>query len=292
MKNLFTLLLFPLLILSGSKSKAQISRPDHVVVVILENHAYGQIIGSGAAPFINSLLKDKHCALFKNYYAITHPSQPNYLAVFAGSTFGITDDDLPKDLPFNTPNLGAELLSHGYTFAGYSEDLPSTGFSGTYSGNYARKHNPWVNWQNSKTNGIPDSLNISFKKFPEDFFKLPVLSFVIPNVKNDMYDGKDPDRIKAGDNWLKKNLLKFIEWAKRHNSLLIVTFDEDNDLRKNHIPTFFIGQMVKEGAYSMKINHYNLLRTLEEMYGLSFAGKSSKAAPISNCWLKVTKSKN
>ncbi len=275
----------------GIIAEAQIIKPEHVVIVILENHAYSQIIDSKDAPYINSLLKNKHCALFTNSFAIAHPSQPNYLAIFAGSTLGIENDDRPANLPFTVPNLGAELLSHSYSFAGYSEDLPSIGFDGNYLGNYARRHNPWVNWQDSKINGIPGKLNLSFKDFPSDFQKLPTISFVIPNVKNDMHDGKDPKRIIIGDEWIKKNLSRLINWSLKHNSLVIFTFDEDNDLNGNHIPTFFIGEMVKGGNYSEKINHYNLLRTIEDFYKLPYARESKNAETIKNCWIKA-KEKN
>ncbi len=266
-------------------SLAQVPRPDHVVVLILENHAYDQIIGSKAAPYINSLLKDKHCALFTNYYAIMHPSQPNYLAIFAGSNFGIDNDDLPKILPFTFANLGAELLSHHLTFIGFSENLPSAGFNGVVSGNYARKHNPWVNWQGAKKNNISAKLNLSFNSFPKNFTKLPTVSFVIPNVKNDMHDGKDPDRIEQSDLWIKKNLKSYIDWSKKHNSLFILTFDEDNDLGDNHIPTIFLGQMVKGGSYKEKVNHYSLLKTIEAMYHLPYINESKNSRLIEGCWV-------
>ena len=284
MKKILFLIWMIILILPFS-SFAQVPQPDHVVILILENHAYNQIIGSKAAPYINSLLKDKNCALFTNSYAIMHPSQPNYLAIFAGSNFGIDNDDRPINFPFTYPNLGAELLSHHLTFAGYSENLPEPGFNGDISGNYARRHNPWVNWQNAKSNGIPADLNLPFKYFPKNYNKLPAVSFVIPNVKNDMHDGKDPERIEQSDKWIKKNLKGYIDWAKKHNCLFVLTFDEDNDLEGNHIPTLFLGKMVKGGNYNEKVNHYNLLRTVEEMYHLPFAGESKSSAAIKDCWI-------
>ncbi len=281
--NFFLAILFSF---TGIYTEAQSVKPEHVIIIILENHAYNQIIGSKDAPYINSLLKNKHCALFTNSYAVTHPSQPNYLAIFAGSILGIDNDDRPSKLPFTDPNLGAELLSHKFSFAGYSEDLPKTGFNGNYEGNYARRHNPWVNWQDSKINGIPKNLNLSFKNFPSDYKKLPTVSFIIPNVKNDMHDGKDPDRIIICDNWIKKNLSKLIDWSMINNSLVVFTFDEDNDLNNNHIPTFFIGEMVKGGNYSEKINHYCLLRMVEDFYKLPYTGESKNAAVIKDCWIK------
>lgn len=112
--------------------------PAHVVVVVMENKAYGQVIGSPQAPYINRLAREG--ASFTNWHAVTHPSQPNYLAMFSGSTYGVTSDDCPQSL--RGPNLARQLLDAGRTFAGYSEAMPSTGFTGCGAGGYARKHNP------------------------------------------------------------------------------------------------------------------------------------------------------
>src|SRR5213593_4577719 len=99
--------------------------PSHVVVVIEENHSYDQIIGNRDAPFINKLAAAG--ALFTDAHGIQHPSQPNYLALFSGSTQGITGDGAVRGTPLTTPNLGAALIAGGYTFAGYSEGLPAVG---------------------------------------------------------------------------------------------------------------------------------------------------------------------
>jgi len=64
-------------------------KPDHIVIAIEENHAYSQIIGSDSAPYINSLVADSFSAIFINSYAITYPSQPNYLDLFSGSDQGV-----------------------------------------------------------------------------------------------------------------------------------------------------------------------------------------------------------
>src|ERR1035437_5123162 len=107
--NKFNVSLLIIIMLTGISS-AQIWRPDHVVIVIEENHAYIQIIGSTAAPYINSLLQDNTSALFSQSYGLTHPSQPNYLMFFAGSNQGVTDDNFPAVNPFNTSNLGSSLI--------------------------------------------------------------------------------------------------------------------------------------------------------------------------------------
>jgi len=267
---------------------------DHVIFVIFENHNYDQIMGNSAAPYLNSLVSDPETALFTQSYAMTHPSQPNYLMLFSGSDQGVTNDDVPKNLPFTSPNLGAELLQTGRTFAGYSEDLPSIGFDGKSSGDYARKHNPWINWQGAEKNGIPDALNLPLTSFPTSYDLLPTISFVIPNQNHDMHNGADPERIKKADAWLKDHLSGYVQWAKSHNSLLIVTFDEgycrekdEGDCKdSNHIFTLFVGEKVKHGSYDQKIDHYMVLRTIEEMYGLPYAGSSAASSAISNVWKK------
>src|SRR5690242_10517681 len=129
-------------------------RFDHVVVVIDENHSYSAVVGSSSAPYINNTLIAGG-ALFTNSVAITHPSQPNYLALFSGSTQGVVDDTCPPPgSPYTTPNLGAALLANGFTFAGYSEDLPAVGSTVCNNLQYWRKHNPWVNWQGTGTNQL------------------------------------------------------------------------------------------------------------------------------------------
>lgn len=260
-------------------------KPSHIVIVILENHSFDQIVGSKNSPYINFLINNKSCALFTQSYAVTHPSQPNYLALFSGSVNGIADDQLPEVFPFKTPNLGEELLKDGYSFAGYCEDLPVVGYNGKFSSFYARKHNPWVNWQDSKINGIPKKDNLPFTSFPKDYKLLPDVSFVIPNQLNDMHDGKEPDRIIRADEWIKKNLDGYIQWAKKNNSLFVLTFDEDNNTSTNKITTLFVGQKVKGGKYNEKINHFSLLKTIEKMYKLPYAGESLKAALIRDCWV-------
>lgn len=279
--------IYLLLILSGfsfQKSFAYLPTPDHIVIVMMENHAYQEIVGSSAAPYINSLFADQQCALFTQSFGLSHPSQPNYLQLFSGSNQGVVDNNVPDILPFTTRNLGASLIAAGRTFIGYSEDLPSVGANDSVSGLYARKHNPWVNWQGGSTNGIPSASNQPYTAFPSNFSLLPTVAFVVPNLVHGMHDGTDPSRIAAGDTWSQSQLDAYIQWAKTHNSLLVFTFDEDDNLSGQHILTFIIGQHVKPGSYSNTINHYNVLRMLEDMYSLPHAGAAASATTIDYCW--------
>ncbi len=255
-------------------------KPDHIVIVIEENHAFSQIIDSPAAPYLNALARKG--ALLTNSFGVTHPSQPNYIALFAGSIDGVSRNHCPTSL--TTPNLHSTLALVGRTFAGYAEDLPSTGSVDCVAGAYARKHNPWVNWQSSPINTVPAEDNRSFSDFPADFERLPTVSFVIPNQLNDMHDGKEPDRVQRGDRWLQTHLDRYVEWAHTHNSLLIITWDEDNGKSDNHIPTILVGPMVRPGRYGEPLDHYGLLRTITDMYGAKPVGLSRQALPLSTIW--------
>ena len=253
-------------------------RPDHVVVVIEENRSFTNIIGNRDAPYINGLAA--RGALFTQSYALVHPSQPNYLMLFAGSNLGVTTDGVPRVLPFSAPNLGAELIASGLTFRGYSEDIPVVGFRGKKAGDYARKHNPWVNWQGAPANAIPAVCNLPFAAWPADLERLPTVAFVVPNLQHDMHDGT----IAQADAWLRAQLDPYIRWAAAHDSLFVVTFDEDDGHEGQRIPTFFVGPMVRPGRYEQRITHYEVLRTLEQMYGLAPSGAAANAAPIDFCW--------
>jgi acid phosphatase len=272
-------------------SSHKVHHPNHIVIVIEENKNFEQIIGNPDAPYVNSLAKQG--LLFTNAHGVWHPSQPNYIALFSGSRQGTKNDHCLKDTtPFTTPNLGHELLSHGYTFAGYSETMPKIGFTGCSYGKssykngsalYARKHNPWVDWQGDGLNDLPDSVNKTFKQFPSDYSKLPDVAFVVPNEDNEMHNGPDSLSIPRADKWLKDHMGGYIQWAKSHNSLFIFIFDEDDFRKVNRFPMIFVGPMVKSGRDSSKVNHYNVLRTIEKLYGLPNAGPATEK-PIMNIW--------
>ncbi|MGY6025210.1 alkaline phosphatase family protein [Streptomyces spinosirectus] len=262
--------------LGGSSSAASgVPTPDHVVVVVMENHAYSQVIGSSSAPYINSLKSGG--AVLTQSYAQTHPSQPNYYALFSGSTQGVTDDSCVTPGFSSAANLASELIAAGKTWASYNESLPSQGSTTCSSGNYAQKHDPWFGFSN-----VPTSSAKTFAQFPADYSTLPDVSFVTPNLCSDMHDCS----VSTGDTWLKNNLGAYATWAKTHNSLLVVTFDEDNRLAGNRIPTVLYGQPVTAGSSSSTTyNHYSLLRTLEDSQGLTtHAGNASTASDITGIW--------
>jgi acid phosphatase len=208
---------------------------------------------------------------FDNAFAITHPSQPNYIAILSGSTQGVTDDSCPRDF-HGVENLPHQLIAAGLSFTGFSEDLPSPGYTGCSAGRYARKHNGWVDFDN-----VPAASNQPFTAFPSDFTALPSFAYVVPNLCNDMHDCS----VSTGDTWVRDHLDAYAQWAMSHNSLLIVTLDEDSGTATNRIFTIFVGEHVRVGTADERIDHYSVLRTIEEAFGLPAL---ANAAPITDIW--------
>ncbi len=239
-------------------ASAPVPAYSHIVVVVEENHDYSQIIGDTVdAPYINALAAGN--ALLTNYTAISHPSQPNYYALYAGSTFGVTDDN-PHMVP--DPSLATILQGAGRTFVGYV-DTPNQSYD----------HNPWESFPEGFT------VEQDFSTFPTtNFASLPTVSFVIPSVDHDMHTGT----IAQGDAWLQANLGAYAIWAKANNSLLVVTWDENDGSAGNHVATILDGANVNPGAYGTAYNHYNLLSTILASYGLTGPNNAATAAPIGN----------
>lgn len=273
MRHFFAITLLAV-ILTPDTHADQLPRPDHVVVVVEENRGYSQIMNMrNANSYIHALAR--RGMLFTQSYGVTHPSQPNYLALFSGLTQGVTLNSCPHT--FDSGNLASSLLSKGLSFASYSESLPAVGDLSCMTGAYQRKHNPVANWQGTR---LPAELNRRFTDFPKDFSRLPSVSFVIPDQDNDMHDGG----FEAADDWLKKNIAPYVDWAMNNNSLLILTWDEDNYQEGNHIVTILVGPMVKTGSSDQRIDHYSVLRTLLDFYGLPALGACRNAEAIRDVW--------
>ncbi|MEO8712846.1 MAG: alkaline phosphatase family protein [Parafilimonas sp.] len=257
---------------------------SHIVVVIGENTAAGSVFGNSNAPYINALAIQG--AKFTNSFAITHPSQPNYIDLYSGNNQGSTNDNLIT-IKFTSANLGAELINASKTYTTYSDGLPSAGYDGASSGSYARKHNPAANWMGTGTNQIPTSTNQPFTAFPSNYNNLPNVSFVIPDLCHDGHDICPPlnNSVKQYDTWIQQNLDAYKQWCINNNSLLIITYDEDDNSASNKIATVFYGARVATGIYAQTINHYNVLRTLEDANALTtHAGAAATATTINFCW--------
>jgi phosphatidylinositol-3-phosphatase len=251
---------------------------SNVYLVVMENHDYGSIVGSSHAPFLNSLIRQY--GLATNYHAVTHPSEPNYLALFAGSTFGIHDDGVHE---LSTRNLADQLEAHGRTWQVYAQDLPSRCFTGGSaqggvdlvgaSGWYARKHEPAISFTdivlNSTRCGRITRL-AGFSPTAADF------ELVVPNMTNDMHDGT----VAQGDAFLRAFVPRITDSAAFATSLLVITWDEGSTSLGGggHVATILISPAVRAGFRSgIGHTHYSLLRTVEDAWGLGCLNRTCTA---------------
>jgi len=290
---------------------------DHIVIVIEENKDFEQIFGGKFnAPYLNKLAAEG--ASIGNMFGEEHYSQGNYFWLFSGSNQNVGFfDQVPSvanhaDYPFRASNLGEQLIKKGLSFKGYAESLPTIGSEAVFDPPncradacvYGRKHVPWISFANLPSGTtIETSSSLRFADFPSDYASLPTVAFVIPNLDHDMHNGEPAQSIPAGDAWLRQNLDGYYQWAKTHNSLLIVTFDENDDKGRyigltnalarpsptyppvdeysqllhdlqNRIVTIFAGAHIKPGLHTggKGVTHVNILRTIEAMYGLPKSG--------------------
>ena len=250
--------------------------PEHIIVVIMENKFYQDVWDE---PYTASLIASG--SLFTQSYAITNPSQPNYIALWSGSTQGVTNDICPAPgSPFHVANLGQACEAQGISWRSYSENLPAPGFSGCLSGDslYVRKHAPWTDFGN-----LNHQRERRFSDLAVDIANgtLPRLAFVVPNQCNNTHDCP----VATGDAWLAANMPTFLQ-AAGPNGFVILTWDEDDSYHGNHILTVFAGGLVKSGYVSgQTIDHYSVLRTICDAFGLAPIGMAAARAPITDVWV-------
>jgi acid phosphatase len=256
---------------TGSASFTAVPTYDHILVLLEENKSLPEIVGNPLAPYLNSLALGG--ASMTQSFGVAHPSEPNYLALFSGSTHGLTSDACP--VSYTGENLAHQLSTAGKTFTAYSESLPSPGYTGCKSGHYRRKIEPWTDFSN-----VPADVSQPLSQWPTNFADLPDVSFVVPNERHDMHSGS----IAVGDSWLASHIGPYAQWATSHNSLLVVTFDEDDHSAANHIATFLYGAHITPGNYAEHVTQYSMLATLQALTHLPCTDRSCSARPIRGIW--------
>jgi hypothetical protein len=251
---------------------------SHVYLIILENEEYGSLVGSPDAPYFNSLIASY--GLATNYFGVAHPSQPNYLALFSGSTQGVTDD---SNHDVSATNLADQLEAKGKTWAVFAQDYPGDCYTGATkggkgegigaAGSYARKHNPAISFTDISSNPTRCARITNLAAFDPAAANLEL---IIPNQCNDMHSCP----ISAGDAFLQAFVPRITSSAAFAGSVLFITFDEgDSNLGGGgHIATLVVSPLVKAGFQSSTMHdHYSLLRTIEDAWGLGCLGQACSA---------------
>lgn len=258
---------------------------SHVFVILMENHEYGSVIGSGAAPYINGLASTY--GLSTNYYAVSHPSLPNYLALTAGSTFGIASDCTTCYV--SATNIADQVEASGRSWKAYMEDMPSPCFTGAWSGRYAMKHDPFMYYTDIRNNAARCAAHVvPFTQFWTDVNSGAVPNFVwiTPNMCNDMHDCS----VATGDAWLRSVVPAITgSAAYRNGGVLFITWDEGStsagccgDAWGGHVATIVVSPR-SIGGYRSAVaeNHYGLLRTIEDAFRLGHLGAASWSSSVS-----------
>jgi acid phosphatase len=245
----------------GSRTGPPVPRLQHVVVIVFENKDRASVLGSGQAPTFDKLAAQY--AQATNYYATSHPSLPNYLALVSGSTHGVSSNC--EDCPQTGPTIGSQLTARGASWAGYAEDYPR-------GSGFAKKHVPFLYFPGGQAHVHPLSAFLPTR--------LPTFSFVTPNLCHAAHDCP----IATADAWL-GNFIKPLLSIKR--TAIFIVFDEGNSDNGGggQVALIAAGTAIKpHSQYNMSTSHYGLLHTMEDALALPPIGNAAHTAPITGIW--------
>jgi Phosphoesterase family len=264
-------------------SPVQNSEPrfERVMIVVLENADYDDALEQ---PFLASLAS--RGALLTQYFAVSHPSQPNYIALVSGSTHGVGDD---SNLTIDVRHVGDLLEAKGLQWKVYAEHYPGGCFLGAKADGYVRKHAPFLSFANVQSDPGRCARIVAASTLAQDIKAgtLPDYSLYAPDSKN---NGHNTSATYA-DTWLSTTFGPLLQDPRFTTGLLlVVTFDEDEQFwlfpSSNHVLTVLFGDSIQPGATSdKKYNHYSLLRLVEDRFDLGNLGENDTNPPaITGIW--------
>lgn len=257
--------------------------PDisHVVIIVLENTESNKVVDSEVMPYFNQL--SAQFTLLNQYYAISHPSLPNYLALVGGDTFGINSDC--TDCSVKGVSIADAIEKSNRSWKAYLENMPSACFTGASSQNlYAKRHNPFLYFDNIRTNAQRCQQSIvPLDQLDADLNgnQLPDYALISPNLCNDGHNCP----LSTADQWLSIWVPKIMNYpGMKENGLLVITFDEGSSnggccgtgSGGGKVATLLVSSLVKNDFIdNTPYNHYSLLKTISEAWGLPAIGHSA-----------------
>lgn len=256
------------------------SSASHVVVIVMENREYGQVIGSPTSPYVNALAR--RYASPKRLYGVTHPSLPNYLALTAGRTFGVSSDC--TGCQQGGESIADQLEAAGVSWKAYMGGMPRACFKGAFSGQYAKKHNPFMYYRSVAENRSRCAKVVPERRLAADLHarRLPTFAFLSPGLCDDSHDCP----IGTGDRYLSRMVPPVLR-SLGPRGFLVITWDEGTTnrgccgglARGGHIATVIAGPGVRRGAQpATPYTHYSTLRTIEDALGVPRLGHAADAA--------------
>jgi len=262
---------------AGTVQAASATTQPHVMVIVEENREDSAVLGTGAAPYLDSLAATYGIA--SQSFATSHPSLPNYLDLVSGSTQGVHDDG--TGYSFNTPELAGQLDAAGIGWHAYMEGISTPCPAQTSGGGYAKKHDPFVYFQD--VSGSPACNNVvPYGQLATDLSagKAPPFLWVTPDLCDDGHDCSTGHM----DAWLASQLPTVLAsaWFDDHG-VVIITFDEGSSdagccggASGGHVATLVIAHDAPvHRVLSTPVDHAGTLRTIETLYGLPLLGDAA-----------------
>lgn len=244
---------------------------DRVFIILLENQGYQDAIR-------NQKFKElaQNGTVLTNYFAVTHPSQPNYLAMTSGDTWTDSDDNINVD----ATNIVDLLEAKNISWKSYEENFPSRCFTGASKGKYYRKHNPLISYDNVRNNANRCAKIVNANELLTDIKSntVPQYCFYTPNIDHDGHN----TGLSGGADWVYSFLPPLMQEPHfTDGTLVVITYDEDNYKDQNQVFTLLMGSMVTSGAQdSHHYTHYSLLRTIEENWSLGSLQRNDATANV------------
>jgi phosphatidylinositol-3-phosphatase len=263
-------------------------RLRRVVVVVLENKACADVIGSSEAPYLNRLAR--RYAFASRSYALTHPSLPNYLGLTGGSTFGIRSDC--TDCAVRARNLVDQLERAHVSWKAYMEGMPRSCFRGGESGRYVKRHDPFLYYVDVASSLSRCRRVVPLTQLDADIARhsLPHFVWITPDLCHDMHDCPVGD----GDRFLARLVPRLLRAVGAHGAIF-VTWDEGvggagccGRAAGGNVATIVAGPAARPGGRSgLAYDHYSLLRTIEDAFGLPhLRGAACPCAPALSALLR------
>lgn len=264
-----------LLVFAAVCANAVTNKWDKIFVIMFENHGYNQVQGNS---YWTSIMKDSFQLV--NYHGVTHPSQPNYVAMIAGSYFTCTSD---SNCNLKQSNLADLIEGKRLTWRSYQENyVPGANgdcnLATSINSEYYRKHNPFMSFTDITSNLTRCQYIVTETQFQTDVQKnaLPDFSFYTPNIDNDSHDQSLDYSGQYLTNWLAKYYTPYTASGKAFaNTLFMVTFDEDEGSEGNHVVAFFRGPGATPGKSqntTTSYSHYSFTRFIEDNWSLGSLG--------------------
>lgn len=258
----------PLVLPATASIVQQASGGSRLVVILMENEELGSIIGSRAAPYINSLAR--RYASASDYHAVSHPSLPNYLALTGGDTFGISSDC--TDCAVHASGLADQLSAAGIAWRAYMEDMPTPCYRGASYRGYAKKHDPFLYYTGVSGHASRCANVVPFGELANALRAggLSTFTWITPNLCDDMHDCS----VATGDRFLGRLVPSLLAGLGPHG-LLTLVWDEGSTnsgccgrAAGGRVALVLAGPDVKRGVYAQPADHYSLLRLFEDVLGL------------------------